>query len=151
MTDRIEFVLAHPNGWGGLQQNKIRQAAVVAGLVPDTSAGHSRVHFVTEGEASLNFCISNGLTTSNIKVHIHIPCLFLLAFPPSDNITQDGKSVIIVDAGGGTVDISSYLFLSTAPILVEEVTSPECESSIPLGHCFWANHRTKASFRARRA
>ena len=43
---------------------------------------------------------------------------------------QDGKGVIIVDAGGGTIDISSYLFLSTSPVSVEEVTSPECESSL---------------------
>ena len=38
--------------------------------------------------------------------------------------------MIIVDAGGGTVDVSSYHFLSTAPITVEEVTSPECEWSL---------------------
>ena len=41
---------------------------------------------------------------------------------------QNGKGVIIVDAGGSTVDISSYLFLSTSPMSVEEATSPECES-----------------------
>ena len=38
--------------------------------------------------------------------------------------------MIIVDAGGGTVDVSSYRFLSTSPISVEEVTSPECESFV---------------------
>ncbi|PIL34614.1 hypothetical protein GSI_03393 [Ganoderma sinense ZZ0214-1] len=105
VKDRIEFVLSHPNGWEGLQQGKMRQAAVLAGLVPDTTVGHSRIHFVTEGEASLNYCINNGLAT---------------------HAMQDGKGVIIVDAGGGTVDISSYLFLSTSPVSVEEVTSPEC-------------------------
>ena len=61
VKDRIEFVLSHPNGWEGLQQRKMRQAAIIAGLVPDTAAGHSRIHFVTEGEASIHYCILNGL------------------------------------------------------------------------------------------
>lgn len=33
---------------------------------------------------------------------------------------------MIVDAGGGTIDISSYVFLSTSPVSVEEVTSADC-------------------------
>ncbi|PIL25741.1 hypothetical protein GSI_11491 [Ganoderma sinense ZZ0214-1] len=102
VKDRIEFVLSHPNGWEGLQQRKMRRAAVIAGLVPDTAAGHSRIHFVTEGEASLNFCINNKLAA------------------------QDMESVIIVDAGGGTIDISSYLFLSISPMSVEEAAPPDC-------------------------
>ncbi|PIL34593.1 hypothetical protein GSI_03372 [Ganoderma sinense ZZ0214-1] len=105
VQDHTVFVLSHPNGWEGLQQSRMRQAAVAAGLVPNTSAGHARIHFVTEGEASLNFCINNGLAT---------------------NAVQEGESVIIVDAGGGTVDVSSYRFLSKSPVSVEEATSPEC-------------------------
>ena len=66
--DRIDFVLSHPNGWEGLQQGKMRQAAIHAGLIPDTDGGHSRVHFVTEGEASLHYCINSGLTPNAIKV-----------------------------------------------------------------------------------
>ena len=57
----IAFVLAHPNGWEGSQQNKMRDAAVLAGLVPDTSAGRDRIHFVTEGEASVHYCVQKGL------------------------------------------------------------------------------------------
>ncbi|KAI0824355.1 hypothetical protein BC628DRAFT_1322727 [Trametes gibbosa] len=105
VKDRIEFVLSHPNGWEGLQQGKMRQAATMAGLVPDTQEGRARVHFVTEGEASLHFCIRSGLAT--------------------DSIT-DGENVMIVDAGGGTVDISSYSFVSTSPLSVEEIASPDC-------------------------
>ncbi|KAH9847715.1 hypothetical protein C2E23DRAFT_484151 [Lenzites betulinus] len=105
VKDRIEFVLSHPNGWEGLQQGKMRQAATMAGLVPDTSEGRARVHFVTEGEASLHFCIRSGLAT--------------------DSIT-DGQNVMIVDAGGGTVDISSYSFVSTSPLSVDEIASADC-------------------------
>ena len=65
---QIDFVLSHPNGWEGAQQSKMRQAAVHAGLVPDTPAGHARVHFVTEGEASVLYCLDNGLATDAIQV-----------------------------------------------------------------------------------
>lgn len=69
---RIDFVLSHPNGWEGSQQSKMRQAAVRAGLVPHTEAGRSRIHFVTEGEASLHFCLDSGLATEITKVCIHL-------------------------------------------------------------------------------
>ncbi|KAH9940105.1 uncharacterized protein BXZ73DRAFT_99103 [Epithele typhae] len=77
----------------------------MAGLVANTPDGHARVHFVAEGEASLHFCIKSGLM---------------------DDTLRYGHSVMIVDAGGGTVDISSYGFNSTAPLVVEEVASPDC-------------------------
>ncbi|KAI0656117.1 hypothetical protein C8Q70DRAFT_1056983 [Cubamyces menziesii] len=105
LEDRIEFVLSHPNGWEGLQQSKMQDAAVSAKLVPDTTAGHARLHFVTEGEASLNFCIRNGLT---------------------DEVLEAGNGIMIVDAGGGTVDVSSYSFQSISPISVEEVAAADC-------------------------
>ncbi|KAK0476522.1 hypothetical protein EDD18DRAFT_1215707 [Armillaria luteobubalina] len=72
VQDRIEFILSHPNGWEGVQQKKLRRAA--------------KIHFVTEGEASLHFCIDHGLSS----------------------YIRDGEGVLIVDAGGGTVDISTY-------------------------------------------
>lgn len=60
-VDRIDVVLSHPNGWEGLQQAKMREAAVSAGLIPDTPDGHARVRFVTEGEASMHYCIERGI------------------------------------------------------------------------------------------
>lgn len=67
----IDFILSHPNGWEGAQQSQMRDAAIIAGLVPDTQNGRDRIHFVTEGEASLHFCISKGLMTESIEVSIH--------------------------------------------------------------------------------
>jgi len=64
----FELVLTHPNGWGGPQQTQLRSAAVRAGIVPDTPVGRSRVHFVTEGEASFNFCATNTQVGKNLKV-----------------------------------------------------------------------------------
>ena len=64
----IQFILTHPNGWEGSQQTQMRQAAVAAGLVPDTAAGRSRIAFVTEGEASLHFAIKHGLPVQATEV-----------------------------------------------------------------------------------
>lgn len=88
----------------------MRQALIDAGLVPDSDEGHARVRFVTEGEASLHFCIRHGLA-SHIK---------------------DDEAVTIIDAGGGTVDVSTY---TSAPPKIdgvrsfEEVAAPECHFS----------------------
>ncbi|KAH9840789.1 uncharacterized protein C8Q71DRAFT_794860 [Rhodofomes roseus] len=101
----VEYVMSHPNAWGGKQQNNMRRAAILAGLVPDTHAGHARVHFVTEGEASLHFCIVNGLTQDIMKVDNHI---------------------LIVDAGGGTVDLSMYKVLNASPLNIVESSAPDC-------------------------
>jgi hypothetical protein len=76
---------------------------VRAGLVPDNPSGHSRISFVTEGEASLHFSVQNGLPAGAMK---------------------NGDGVVIVDAGGGTIDISSY---SRNPEeSFEEIVAPQC-------------------------
>jgi len=101
---RIEFILSHPNGWEGSQQNQIRRAAVLAALVPDTPDGQSKIHLVTEGEASLHFCIGNGLAKDAIKM---------------------GQGFIIVDAGGGTIDLSAYS-MKSLPNSFEEIAESAC-------------------------
>jgi hypothetical protein len=59
--DRIDYVLSHPNGWEGREQSSYRRAALLAGLVGNEEEGHERISFVTEGEASLHYCINKGL------------------------------------------------------------------------------------------
>lgn len=86
IAQNIDFVLTHPNGWEGRQQSLMRLAAVQAKLVPNSDAGRARVSFVTEGEASLHFCLNKGLISAN----------------------KNNKGIIIVDAGGGTIDLSAY-------------------------------------------
>ena len=73
ISDNIKLVLTHPNGWGGPQQAKLRTAAVLAGIVPDTPAGHSSVNFVTEGEANVNFCAANTEAGKYLKVRHAVP------------------------------------------------------------------------------
>ncbi|KAF8989888.1 hypothetical protein BDQ17DRAFT_1547414 [Cyathus striatus] len=105
VENRIHFVLSHPNGWEGPQQNQMRRAAVLAGLVPDMTAAQDRISFVTEGEASLHFCIQNGLSTEALN---------------------ERSGILIVDAGGGTVDISSYALRSGSTTDFEEIAAPQC-------------------------
>ncbi|KAG5718636.1 Heat shock 70 kDa protein 12B [Termitomyces sp. T112] len=106
VESRIEFVLAHPNGWEGAQQKEMREAIVLAGLIPGTSEGHSRVQFVSEGEASLHFCVQSGLTTEPLK---------------------KGEGVLIVDAGGGTIDLSAYGQRDgSKDHEFEEISAPKC-------------------------
>ncbi|KAK7040877.1 hypothetical protein VNI00_009473 [Paramarasmius palmivorus] len=104
--NRIEFVIPHPNGWEFEQQEQMKQAAVLGELIPDTSEGLARLHFVTEGEASLHFCIEKGLGV---------------------DLLADG--VIIVDAGGGTIDISAYCLKDSESnnMDVEEVCESHCK------------------------
>ncbi|KAF9444527.1 hypothetical protein P691DRAFT_736327 [Macrolepiota fuliginosa MF-IS2] len=83
----IHYILSHPNGWEGAQQTLMRQAAEKAGLM---SSGKNKITFITEGEASLNRCIEKGLMSESI---------------------QNGEGITIVDAGGGTLDISAYACL----------------------------------------
>lgn len=102
----IDYVLSHPNGWEGFQQAQMRKAAVLAGLIPDDATGHSRISFVTEGEASLHFSIENGL-------------------PP--DVMKTGEGVIIVDGGGGTIDVSAYGRVpNSIEDAFEEIAPPQC-------------------------
>lgn len=100
-----EFVLTHPNGWEGAQQSQMRAAAVKAGLISNDKVGHSRLSFVSEGEASLHFCIENGLVNDSLK---------------------SGEGLLIVDAGGGTIDISAYRKIPATTQSFEEIAAPQC-------------------------
>ncbi|KAJ7463971.1 hypothetical protein FB451DRAFT_1264345 [Mycena latifolia] len=121
----IQFVMAHPNGWEGKQQSQMRDAAVVAGLITNSDAGHDRLHFVTEGEASLHFCIQNGLAAEAVS---------------------RGHGIVVVDAGGGTIDLSTYRMVRKANGRqeYEEIAPPQClfQGSV------WVTERARAYVRA---
>ncbi|KIO27484.1 hypothetical protein M407DRAFT_23298 [Tulasnella calospora MUT 4182] len=100
-----QFVLSHPNGWGDSQWGKMREAAIRGGLVPNTPEGHERVEFVTEGEASFHWCIDKGTATAALK---------------------EGAKIVVVDLGGGTIDVSSFLVGTPKPLRLSELKAPEC-------------------------
>ncbi|KAF8632108.1 hypothetical protein AX15_002039 [Amanita polypyramis BW_CC] len=103
VSTNIEFVLSHPNGWEGRQQSDMRYAAIEAGLVEDEDEALKHINFVTEGEASLHFCLNK------------IPTAL-------ENCTNEG--IIVVDCGGGTIDISTYAQSSSGKF--REIAPTEC-------------------------
>ena len=119
------FVLTHPNGWEGLQQTQMRSAAIYGGLIPDTAEGRSRLQFVTEGEASLHYCIGNNYASDVMQVwHFFILCFLSLIVK---FFQQSGNGVIIVDAGGGTIDLSAYHMKDAN--WFEEIAHTSCKRS----------------------
>ncbi|KIK93923.1 hypothetical protein PAXRUDRAFT_785589 [Paxillus rubicundulus Ve08.2h10] len=122
VENSIEFVLTHPNGWEGLQQQQIRQAAELAGLIPSGSEHQARIHLLTEGEASLHFCVNNVLASEFLS-NLPIAC--------SDEFEEEveepeHQGVIIIDAGGGTVDLSAYSMKLSPSTSFEEIAPAEC-------------------------
>ena len=63
----IEIVLTHPNGWEGHQQELMRKAVVQAAVFDEEDA-RNRVTFVTEGEASFNYCVTNTKSGESMEV-----------------------------------------------------------------------------------
>lgn len=120
----IHFVLSHPNGWSGPQQKIMRSAAIAGKLIPDSEEGRSRLQFVTEGEASLNHCINQGLFTSRLQVS----CIRLEQLNLQTHLSQCliCQNALVVDAGGGTVDLSVYS-VSLRSMKCEELVAARCE------------------------
>ncbi|KIL57674.1 hypothetical protein M378DRAFT_171507 [Amanita muscaria Koide BX008] len=100
----IYFVLSHPNRWEGKQQSQMRNAAIAAGLV-DKSLALERISFISEGEASLHFCLNK-----NPKLHNK----------------RDG--ILVVDCGGGTINVSAYS--QTTKGRFKEILPPECSWTV---------------------
>ena len=135
--DSIHYIFTHPNGWEGVPQQIYRRAIERAGLVPSTPEGRSRVHMLSEGEASFHFCMAS--------------------FPKAETVSQAGsQGVVIVDAGGGTIDVSMYSVTSN-PISCEEIAPAECTqlsrtAEFPLTYLYSSTGRLQGSvFVTRRA
>ena len=120
LENQIEFILTHPNGWEGPQQQQIRQAAELAGLVPAGEGGQSRLHLLTEGEASLHFCVTTALASDTLS---KTPILF----SDEHHTEEDCQGVAIIDAGRSTVDMSLYSMTFTPYLSVKEIAPAECE------------------------
>jgi hypothetical protein len=52
----MTLVVAHPNGWGVKEQDRLRHAVVLSGII-NVSDVQQRVHFVPEAEASVHYVL----------------------------------------------------------------------------------------------
>ncbi|KAG8809988.1 hypothetical protein FRC19_004859, partial [Serendipita sp. 401] len=91
------LVFAVPNGWDLVQQNILKQAALMAGIVRSEGDAALRMEFVTESEASVQYI----LRKSSI-----IPWL------------REGSTFGVVDAGGSTVDSTVFKCLAMNPKMI---------------------------------
>ncbi|KAF8885937.1 hypothetical protein BD779DRAFT_1471329 [Infundibulicybe gibba] len=97
---KIYIQETHPGGAALRTASPDAAGAILGGLVSNERDAGARIRFVMEGEASLNFCIRNDL------------------------IVKPGSGVLIVDAGGGTIDLSAYSGESSSQF--EEVAPAQC-------------------------
>ncbi|KAI6044888.1 hypothetical protein EDC04DRAFT_2640470 [Pisolithus marmoratus] len=114
LEDRIEIILTHPNGWEGPQKQQLRKAAELAGLVSVGEEGQSRVHLLSEGEASLHFCIVNTLASGTPS-----------AMPIVCAGEPEYGGVVLIDARSGTVDLNAYS-MTLSPTSFREIAPAEC-------------------------
>lgn len=90
LKDSIAFVISYPDDWEGVEQSRMRQAAVYSGLIENTRSGHAQLTFITKGEASLYSAIEQGTL--------------------KDADLKHGDGVVVVDAGEGTIGVSAYIY-----------------------------------------
>lgn len=74
VKSNIDLILSHPNGWLGREQEFLRQSLVQASVFTEEEA-LSRVSFVTEGEATFNYCMLNARSDEPLQVpHSFFSC-----------------------------------------------------------------------------
>ncbi|KAI9726499.1 MAG: hypothetical protein M1828_001321 [Chrysothrix sp. TS-e1954] len=99
----IRYFLTVPAIWNDAGKAATRAAAIQAGYLRDEN--DNRLTLVTEPEAAAMFCSKTGLL--NLKLH---------------------DAVLIVDCGGGTVDLIAYEVEEEQPFTVAECTAGSGDS-----------------------
>ncbi|KAE8214982.1 hypothetical protein CF327_g1722 [Tilletia walkeri] len=109
LGQRTSYVVTIPNGWEIAQQQTLRQACVMAQLIPAERA-ESAIRFVTEAEASICYL-----------------AMSQSAGDMFDHYAEGGGQLIVNDAGGGTIDVSTYTVEAIHPnIQVKENGISDC-------------------------
>ncbi|TAQ84647.1 hypothetical protein B7494_g7026 [Chlorociboria aeruginascens] len=99
----IRYYLTVPAIWNDAGKAATRAAAIQAGFLRDEN--DNRLTLITEPEAAALFCSKTGLL--NLKIH---------------------DAVLIVDCGGGTVDLIAYEVEEESPFTVAECTAGSGDS-----------------------
>ncbi|KAK3047799.1 hypothetical protein LTR09_010774 [Extremus antarcticus] len=99
----IRYFLTVPAIWNEAGKAATRAAAIQAGFLRDEN--DNRLTLITEPEAAAMFCAKTGLL--NLKVH---------------------DAILIVDCGGGTVDLIAYEVEEEQPFTVAECTAGSGDS-----------------------
>ncbi|QRV90328.1 heat shock protein 70 kDa 12A [Ceratobasidium sp. AG-Ba] len=119
----MTLVIAHPNGWGLKEQDRLRYAVALSGVMNEFET-RRRVHFVPEAEAAVHYVLWG-----------------------KSRELQAGDEFIICDAGGSTVDTTAYRVLHEFEI---NHNVPATKKSGVLGRLFRSPNSTENSERNRR-
>ncbi|KAL5632485.1 hypothetical protein ACGC1H_005438 [Rhizoctonia solani] len=94
-SNDMDIIIAHPNGWGLREQDLMRRASVLAGIMTSENAD-LQIQFVTEAEASVHYCMHYTTLRGCLEPDINFA---------------------VCDAGGSTVDTTLYMVKSARPQL----------------------------------
>ncbi|KAI1268069.1 hypothetical protein F5Y18DRAFT_442467 [Xylariaceae sp. FL1019] len=95
----IHVVLTVPAIWKGYARQRMQEAATKAGILGYRPAGKTTLSFISEPEAATLATLSELDVRQDLSV---------------------GESFVVLDAGGGTVDIISYKVEKLDPLVVSE-------------------------------
>ncbi|POR31963.1 Uncharacterized protein TPAR_07827 [Tolypocladium paradoxum] len=106
----FHVVITLPAIWPHYAQNRMRIAAEISGMLAERSCGETTLRFVSEPEAAALATITDLSKRSTIK---------------ASNIFAKGDTMVVCDAGGGTVDLISYLVERIEPFQIKECVKGE--------------------------
>ncbi|KAM0353557.1 hypothetical protein ACHAPU_001569 [Fusarium lateritium] len=110
-TLRFHVVITLPAIWPPYAQQRMKQAATKAGILKDRPCGGTTLRFISEPEAAALATINDLSKRPDMK---------------------PGVTMVVCDAGGGTVDLISYVVESVNPFTVAECVREElCGGMFP--------------------
>ncbi|GAB1319160.1 Actin-like ATPase domain-containing protein [Madurella fahalii] len=96
---KFHIVMTLPAIWPEYARGRMKEAASQAGMLAERIAGETVLTFLSEPEAATLATLSDMDGRSDVKA---------------------GDSFVVVDCGGGTVDLISYEVVSIAPMVIKE-------------------------------
>ncbi|QRV90319.1 heat shock protein 70 kDa 12A [Ceratobasidium sp. AG-Ba] len=122
LTPGMILVIAHPNGWGLKEQNRLRRAVVLSGALGELEV-RQRVCFVPEAEAAVHYVL----------------------WEKSQELVP-GDELIVCDAGGSTVDTTAYRVLrDTEPSLEHHYRTPSAKKGNIISRLFRSSDSAQRS------
>ncbi|CAM1506717.1 Fc.00g063580.m01.CDS01 [Cosmosporella sp. VM-42] len=96
---KFHVVITLPAIWPHYTQRRMEQAAKLSGILDERSSGETILRFISEPEAAALATIKDFSRRST---------------------TKPGDTIVVCDAGGGTVDLISYVIETVEPFVIKE-------------------------------
>ncbi|KAL2685560.1 hypothetical protein Neosp_006660 [[Neocosmospora] mangrovei] len=96
---KFQVIITVPAIWPHYARQRMKQAAKMSGILQPRSGGETVLRFISEPEAAALATLKDLSKRSTVEA---------------------GDTIVVCDAGGGTVDLISYRIESTQPFIVKE-------------------------------